>query len=123
MVITSAGKMGPAVVGCHSTAMARAARDITGDALWAAMMFWWVSALVPSTRLRYRVVAAITIAAAVEFAQLYRTPMLDALRGTTIGHLVLGSDFDARDLAAYACGVIAASLVEAALVSRSGAQG
>jgi hypothetical protein len=42
---------------------------------------------------------------AVEFSQLIHLPMLDALRRTTLGYLVLGSGFDRRDLAGYAGGV------------------
>ena len=47
----------------------------------------------------------------VEFSQLLQTPALNAFRGTTLGHLVLGSDFDARDLAAYAGGVFISAMV------------
>ena len=90
----------------------RAARDFAGDALWASMVFWWVSAIAPTAKLRNRVTVAILISAAVELTQLYHTPALDTVRATTIGHLVLGSDFDARDLVAYCVGVLAASLGE-----------
>ena len=92
-----------------------ALRDVTGDALWAAMLFWWVSAAAPAVRLRSRIAVALLICTAVELAQLYRSPLLTSIRSTTVGHLVLGSDFDARDLAAYAFGVIAASVVDALL--------
>jgi hypothetical protein len=34
------------------------------------------------------------------------------LRATRVGHLVLGSDFDPRDLAAYAVGVAFAVMME-----------
>jgi hypothetical protein len=44
---------------------------------------------------------------------------LDVVRDTTVGHLVLGSGFDPRDIAAYARGVAAAVLVEAVVRSRS----
>jgi hypothetical protein len=57
-------------------------------------------------------VLALGVCFAVEASQAYHTPGLDALRRTTIGHLVLGSDFDAWDLAAYTLGVLAAVLLE-----------
>ena len=95
------------------------ARDIAGDALWASMVFWWVSAIAPAARLRNRFTVALLISAGVELAQLYHTPALNSVRSTTIGHLVLGSDFDARDLAAYFAGVLAASLAEWFYVVRS----
>jgi hypothetical protein len=40
------------------------------------------------------------------------------VRATTWGHLVLGSGFDARDLASYALGVGGAALLEAVVVAR-----
>ena len=91
--------------------MGPVARDIAGDALWAAMMFWFVSALAPAVRLPARGVIALGICLAVEWSQRYHTPALDALRNTTLGHLVLGSGFDPRDFASYTVGVLAAMLV------------
>jgi hypothetical protein len=76
----------------------------------------------PAARLRNRCAAALAICAGVELAQLYHTPMLNSLRATTIGHLVLGSDFDARDLAAYALGVLAASLAELRFAAKQRSQ-
>lgn len=88
------------------------AKDFLGDALWATMMVWWISAVVPDARLLMRGGAAFGICVAVELSQLLHTPALDAVRGTTIGRLVLGSGFDARDLLAYAVGVAVAMLVD-----------
>ena len=86
------------------------ARDVTGDALWAFMMTWWIAALWPRMAIRHRGLVALAISVAVELSQLVHTPWLDALRRTTPGRLVLGSGFDARDLVAYALGVAAAML-------------
>ena len=102
----------------RGTMLAPAVRDVAGDALWAAMMVWWVSALAPTTHRRWRGAAAYAVCAAVEAAQLLHTPRLDAVRATTLGHLVLGSGFDARDLFAYAAGVAAALLLDRAIVAR-----
>ena len=99
-------------------ALPAALGDVLGDALWAAMMFWWVGALAPRASLRARAVAALAIAFAVEAAQLWRAPWLVALRGTRAGHLVLGADFDARDLVAYAAGVACAAALAATLAAR-----
>ena len=91
------------------------ARDVLGDALWAAMMVWWVGVVAPSASLARRSVIAYAICVAVELSQLIHVPAIDAARRTTIGHLVLGSDFDPRDLAAYALGVAVAALLERAM--------
>lgn len=85
------------------------ARDVAGDALWAAMIFWGTGVLAPRGRVAWRAAAAIGACVAIELGQLVRTPALDALRATTIGHLVLGSSFDGRDLLAYALGVALAA--------------
>lgn len=90
-------------------------RDVTGDALWAMMMAWWVGAAAPRAALGARSIAALMICIAVELSQLLHTPALDALRRTTPGQLVLGSGFEPRDLAAYTLGVVAAALLERAV--------
>ena len=88
------------------------ARDVAGDALWAAMLTWWIGALAPRMSLGARAALALAACFAVEVSQLYHTPGLDAVRGTRLGHLVLGSGFDSRDFAAYALGVLAAAAAE-----------
>ena len=96
----------------HGLGLGERARDVLGDALWAAMIFWLVSLAAPDSRLAVRAAAALAVCFAVELGQRIDHPMLRAVRGSTLGHLVLGSDFDARDLAAYAGGVAAAILVD-----------
>ena len=108
------------LVHLHGMGLNAAARDVAGDALWAAMIAWWVGALAPLTRLAARAALAYAVCAAVEVSQIFHTPGLDALRATRPGHLFLGSGFDPRDLVAYAVGVAAAVLVESAIARRSG---
>ena len=100
------------IVHWHGNALGPTWRDVAGDATWAAMIAWWVAALVPSASLRRRALVALAICVAVEVSQLFHTPALDTLRGTTAGHLVLGSGFDPRDLVAYTLGVLAAGVLE-----------
>ena len=87
-------------------------RDVVGDALWAMMVLWLFSALSPASRLLTRGFVALGVSFAVELTQLYHTPALDRIRENVIAHLVFGSDFDARDLEAYAGGVVAGVVVE-----------
>jgi len=89
-------------------------RDILGDALWATMLAWWVGALLPGWSLGRRAAVALAGSYVVEASQLLHTPWLDAVRRTRLGHLVLGSGFDPRDLLAYAGGVLMAMLLERA---------
>lgn len=88
------------------------AQDVTGDALWAAMICWWLGALRPDARASRRAAVALSICTAVELGQLLHTPALDTLRATLPGRLVLGSGFDTRDLLAYAIGIATATLLE-----------
>lgn len=93
-------------------------RDILGDALWAGMIVWLISTIAPQASLVARAAFAYALCVAVELSQLYHPPVLDALRASTAGHLVLGSGFDPRDLAAYAFGVGCAALLDATVIRR-----
>jgi len=100
------------VVHTRGGALSSVTRDVLGDVLWAAMMAWWISAVAPTIRLAWRACWALGLGFAVESGQLLHLPGLDVLRQTTVGHLVLGSDFDPRDFAAYSAGVFAVVLLE-----------
>jgi hypothetical protein len=75
------------------------------------MIVWWIGVAAPRQPLPARAAAAMAICAAVEISQQYHTPWLDAVRSTTVGHLVLGSGYDPRDFVAYAAGVLIAVLL------------
>ncbi|MEO8622782.1 MAG: DUF2809 domain-containing protein [bacterium] len=96
----------------YASALGPAIRDILGDALWAMMIAWWVGALVPERALSFRCSVALIVCIGVEVSQLVHTSMLDDLRRTVVGQLVLGSGFDPRDLVAYSLGVVAAAALE-----------
>jgi hypothetical protein len=106
------------IVHFHGGALGPVARDVLGDALWAMMIAWWAGALAPRARLAVRSMGAYAVCAGVEVSQLYHAPALDAARATTMGHLVLGSGFDPRDLAAYGAGVALAALLESMALAR-----
>ncbi len=100
------------VVHFHGAALGPTARDISGDALWAMMIYWLVALLRPATSSLQRALGAYLVCVAVEFSQLIHIPALDALRAHTLRHLILGADFDVRDLVAYAVGIVAAIVLE-----------
>lgn len=77
-----------------------------GDALWAMLLFCLFRCLGFGSSTRSVALLTLVTAYAVEFMQLIRWPWLVRLRSTTIGHLVLGSDFSAPDLVAYSLGVL-----------------
>ena len=66
--------------------------------LWATMIVWWMGVEQRrGLRLRTRGLAALSVCVAVELSQRYHTPVLDTLRRTLPGNLVLGSGYDPRD--------------------------
>ncbi|QNH12200.1 DUF2809 domain-containing protein [Xanthomonas sp. SI] len=83
-----------------------------GDALWALMVYLGLAWLAPSARPLRVATVALAVCWLVEASQLYRTPWLDALRATTLGHLALGSTFVWLDLLAYAVGVAAGAALD-----------
>ena len=95
--------------------MGPVARDVVGDALWAAMIFWWVSFATPRSPRLIRAAIALLVCATVEVSQLSHAPILVSLRATRFGALVLGSGFDPRDLVSYALGVVAAAILDTRL--------
>jgi hypothetical protein len=100
------------------TALPARGRDVLGDALWALMITAWLGALLPRVAWRDRAIGALVICWTVELSQAYHASLLDSWRRTTLGHLVLGTDFDVRDLGAYAVGVVAAAVIEVAVRRR-----
>ena len=76
-----------------------------GDALWALMVFVGFGFLLPRARTLVVALLALTFSWGVEFSQLYHAPLIDAVRATLPGRLVLGSTFNWPDLPAYALGV------------------
>lgn len=99
----------------HGGFLGPTARDMLGDALWAMMIFWLISAIAGSTRLATRAAVAYGLCVLVELSQLLHSPALDTLRATLLGHLVFGSGFDPRDLISYGLGIGGAVAIEKGL--------
>lgn len=105
-------------VHAHGSGLGPVLRDVLGDALWAAMMVGWMGALAPNVRPLQRALAAYAVCVVVELSQGYHAPWIDSVRRTSLGHLVLGSDFDPRDFLAYALGVAGAWVLDAGWIAR-----
>lgn len=86
-----------------------------GDALWAMMVFVGLAFIKPRASTTGLAVLAFAISCAVELSQIYQAPWLNEIRGTTIGHLALGSTFSWFDIVAYAVGVLISSVIDALL--------
>ena len=86
-----------------------------GSLLWAAMIYWIVTAARPHWSLSRAALAAGLVASGVELFQLVRWPPLDAFRQTLPGALLLGRVFAVADLAVYAVGIVLAWQVDGRL--------
>ena len=83
-----------------------------GDALWSLMVFFGLGALLKGTSTLKLACLTLAISFLDEFSQMFHAPWIDALRATTIGHLILGSEFGWKDLIAYVAGVAIGVAIE-----------
>jgi carbon starvation protein CstA len=83
-----------------------------GSTLWALMVYWIISALLPSWRFLPVALLAGTLATAVEFFKLYHSPALDAFRLTLPGVLLLGRYFSVWDIVAYWLAIVIGAFVD-----------
>ncbi len=72
-----------------------------GSAIWGAMVYCVVAALLPSRRPITVALVAAVIAILSELFRLYHTPGLDAFRATLFGALLLGRTFLIWNIVAY----------------------
>lgn len=78
----------------------------SGDILWALMIFLLMAFIFNKSSSRSIISMAIIFSYSVEISQLYHAPWIDAIRGTTLGALVLGYGFLWSDLVCYTIGVM-----------------
>ena len=83
-----------------------------GSMLWAMMIYWIVSALLPAVSLSLAGLVTGAVAAAIEFFKLYHSPWLDAFRLTLPGVLLIGRFFSYWDILAYWFGILAAVVLD-----------
>ncbi|WP_350351953.1 DUF2809 domain-containing protein [Microbacterium sp. A8/3-1] len=85
--------------------------DVTGDALYAVLIYLLVALVAPRARRPVVAVFAFAVCTGVELLQLTALPREAAVVFPPI-ELVLGSGFDARDIVVYAAAVAAASVID-----------
>lgn len=83
-----------------------------GDALWAIAVYLSWAVLFPSTESKKLMWLALSTSFLVEVSQLYHVTWLDVLRNNAIGHLFLGSTFNAIDLVAYTLGILLVFIID-----------
>ena len=83
-----------------------------GDMLWAMLVYLLIAFVWRRQASRWIALSALMISVAVECSQLCHAPWIEAIRGTTLGGLVIGWGFAWGDLVAYACGIAGCVLLE-----------
>ena len=84
----------------------------SGDTLWAAMVYFGLRILFPSTSILKVAVGALLFSYCIEISQLYQADWINAIRNTTIGALILGHGFLWTDLVCYTVGVLLSAVVD-----------
>ncbi|WP_367870479.1 DUF2809 domain-containing protein [Luteolibacter sp. Populi] len=90
-----------------------------GDLLWALLVFFGFAFVFRRASCLRIGLLALGFAWAIEFSQLYHAEWIDRIRATRVGHLVLGSTFNAPDLIAYAAGIAVGLIFEGLMARRS----
>src|SRR5215469_15542659 len=83
-----------------------------GSMLWALMIYWIASTVLPGWRIPALVLLAGILGTAIEFGKLYRSPALDAFRLTLPGAILLGRFFSVWDILAYWLAISVGAAVE-----------
>lgn len=89
-----------------------------GDALWAGMVYFGIRMLGASVSLKRSALLSFLFCFGIEFSQLYQAEWINAIRGTTIGALVLGSGYLTVDLVRYSAGIGVAMLLDRFLLHK-----
>jgi len=82
------------------------------EVLWAMAVFATIGLIFPTAASWQVAAVAYVLTTGFEYSQLHHEPWIDALRGTPLGALALGSDFLIPDLTCYAVGVLLGLLIE-----------
>ncbi len=89
---------------------------ITGDILYASMIYWMIRAVSPNKRLIVAILSSLLFCFSIEFMQLIQTPILIWARNHSFFKLILGQGFLWSDLIAYATGTAIAYLIDVLLL-------
>lgn len=83
-----------------------------GDAIWALMIYFMIKIIFINLTPEKVAILGIIFCFTIEFSQLYHSSVIDSIRRTTLGGLVLGYGFLWSDLAAYAIGIGLGAFIE-----------
>src|SRR5262249_20158562 len=90
--------------------------EYVGSILWPLVIFSAIGLSFPSISTWQAASWALLVPALIQLCQLYDVPGLEAVRGTSLGLLVLGADFAMGDFACYAAGALVGMGVESVVL-------
>jgi hypothetical protein len=88
------------------------AADFAADTLWALVVFSAIGLFFPTISTWQSTSWAFIIPALFELGHWFHVPCLDAIRGTSLGLVVLGTEFVLADFACYAAGALVGMTLE-----------
>jgi hypothetical protein len=83
-----------------------------GDALWAAMIYFGVRALLVRMSILQVFLLSLGFCFAIECSQLYQADWINSIRSTLLGGLILGRGFLYADLVRYSAGAVGAYILD-----------
>ena len=86
--------------------------EYLGDTLWALLVFWVLGFIFQTKKTLSVATYALIFSYLIEISQLYHAHWIDAIRGTTLGALVLGHGFLWSDIVCYTIGIAFGALAE-----------
>jgi len=84
----------------------------SGDTLWAAMVYFGLRILFPSTSVLKVAIGALLFSYCIEISQLYQADWINTIRKTTPGALILGHGFLWTDMVCYTVGILFSTITD-----------
>jgi glycopeptide antibiotics resistance protein len=83
-----------------------------GDTIWAMMVYFGFRFLFVKKSQSLSVLLSFLFSFGIEFSQMYQGEMINQIRGTLLGALILGKGFLTADLLRYTTGIIIAAVFD-----------
>ncbi|WP_099192562.1 ribosomal maturation YjgA family protein [Tepidibacter mesophilus] len=90
------------------------------DTLWGLMVFFIMGFIFSKFRLLKVTTYSLIFSYCIELSQLYHSELIDSVRATTFGGLVLGFGFLWTDLVCYSVGILIGYLIEIYFLDQKG---
>ncbi|GAA0069567.1 DUF2809 domain-containing protein [Clostridium sardiniense] len=95
-------------------------REYSGDALWALMVYFGFSFVFIKLSISKRGIIALVFSFIIEFSQIYQGVLINKIRSTTLGGLILGHGFLFSDLLCYTVGITIGLIISIVLENKIG---